>query len=265
MSQDVLDESIERAGAAAAAIPGVVAVSLGGSFAFGMADEWSDIDLHVYWRAPLASDAERAAVLATVADPGSIRAGIHDWGLEDHFAIQGRLAELVYVHLDDLAESVDTAYDAGLGDEGFATAQLTYVAASRVLHDREGALAALRARLAIYPEATRRRLLASLPNLLNVYLEQLRKAQARGDLLYVQHRRYTLQMVFFNLLFALNRRYHPGEKRLLLHTETCPLRPHECAARWMRVSRLPADDPALAELLASLVGDIRHLVERDTQ
>lgn len=265
MSQDILDESIRRAGAAAAAIPGVVAVSLGGSLAFGMADEWSDIDLHVYWRAPLASDDERAAILATVADPGSIRAGIHDWGLEDHFAIQGRLAELVYVHLDDLAASVEAAYEAGLGEEGFATAQLTYIAASRVLHDSEGALAALRARLAIYPEATRRRLLGNLPNLLDVYLEQLRKAQARGDLLYVQHRRYTLQMVFFNLLFALNRRYHPGEKRLLIHSENCPLRPEACAARWAHIARLPADDPALAELLASLIDDIRHLVERDTQ
>jgi hypothetical protein len=216
----------------------------------------------VYWRAPLAEAALREQRLSAVADAGSVAIGILTWGLEDHFALAGRNAELIYVSLDELLADVEQAYGAGLEGEGFTTANLNYVANGRPQYDSTGELLALRARLlAAYPEATRRRLLASHPELLRVYLAQLRRAQARGDLLYVQHRRYTAQMVFFNALFALNRRYHPGEKRLLIHAERCPLRPADCAERWSHVARIPADDMALADALGELVEDLCKLIE----
>lgn len=261
----IIDAAAERVAQAVVAevagLPGFVAISLGGSVAAGLADERSDLDLHVYWRAPLAGLATRAERLARVADAGSLRLDILSWGREDHLYVDGRMVELIYVPLDDLLADADRAYDEGLGDEGFATAQLYYVANGRPLHDPTGVLGALRARLATYPEATRRRLLASHPELLHTYMQQLRTAQARGDLLFVQHRRYTVQMVFFNALFALNRRYHPGEKRLLAHAEHCALRPDDCAARWARAARLAADDPALAQALGELVADLCTLIE----
>jgi predicted nucleotidyltransferase len=184
-------ERARRIAAAAAGIAGVAAISLGGSLASGLADERSDIDLHVYWRAPLADRAARAAALASLADPGT---------------------------------------------------QVAEVGAT-------------------YPEPTRRRVLASNPQLLRAYLGQLRKAQERSDLLFAQHRRYTIQMVFFNLLFALNRRYHPGEKRLLAHAEHIPQRPGRLRERWEQIALLPIDDPAVADLLEELVEEVSRLAE----
>lgn len=256
------DERLAQAvSAAVAELPGIVAVSLGGSAAAGLADERSDLDLHVYWREPLADLTKRADRLARIADAGSVAVEILTWGREDHLRVQGRLVELVYVPLDDLLGEAERAYGEGIGDEGFATARLYYVANGRLLHDPSGALGQLRARLASYPEATRHRLLASHPALLQTYLRQLRLAQSRGDLLFVQHRRYTVQMVFFNALFALNRRYHPGEKRLLAHAAHCALQPASCSARWEQAARLAADDPALAEVLGGLVSDLCKLIE----
>lgn len=246
---------------AAAALPGVLAISLGGSVAAGLADASSDFDLHVYWRAPLATDEQRAAGLAPAADPGSVVAGVQFWGLEDHLRVGGRPAELVYVNIDELRDELARAYGEGLAAEGFATALLYSAAQGRPLHDPQGQLAELRARLASYPEPTRQRLMASHPTLLRAYLKHLRTAQVRGDLLFVQHRRYTVQMVWFNALFALNRRYHPGEKRLLAHAAGCPLQPHDTAARWEQAARLPADDLLLAEALSGLVEDLCALIE----
>ena len=256
------EQVIHQIVAAVAEQPGFAAISLGGSVATGLADAVSDLDLHIYWRWPLAVPAARAEQLATCADAGSLEVEILTWGREDNFRVGGRHVELIYIPLDELLAEADQAYGAGLIDEGFATARLFYVASGQTLHDPSGDLGALQARLlAGYPEPTRRRLLEHHPELLRAYLGQLRKAHARGDLLFVQHRRYTVQMVFFNLLFALNRRYHPGEKRLLTHGDRCLLRPADMAARWSRAARLAADDPALPDLLGGLVDDLASLIE----
>lgn len=244
-------------------LSGVVAVALGGSAGSGLADAASDLDFYVYWEAPLASPDERAAHLAAIADAGSLRVGVTSWGLEDWFAVGGRPVELVYVAWGDVPAEIEWAYREGLTGEGFTTARLYTVARGRPLHDPAGLLGAARERLnRAYPEATRAALLRRQPALLEVYLKQLRVAQGRGDLLFAQHRRYTLQMVFFDLLFALNCQYHPGEKRLLAHATRCPLRPVDCEARWARVARLPADDPALARELGALVGELCDLARR---
>jgi hypothetical protein len=259
------DQILQRLVAACAELPGFEAMSLGGSAGAGLDDAQSDLDIHVYWRAPLAAPEQRAARLATCADPGSIELEVRFWGLEDHLRVGGRDVELIYVHLDDLRAEVERAYAEGLGAEGFATAQLYYVANGRPFYDPKGDLAALQTRLATYPEATRRRLLESHRPLLRAYLRHLRVAQSRGDLLFAQHRRYTIQMVFFNALFALNRLYHPGEKRLLLHAQRCAVQPPDLEVRWNHIARLPADDGALADLLSNLIDDLCQLIEAEHQ
>jgi hypothetical protein len=257
-TQDIIGQVV----AAVAELPGFAAISLGGSAATGLADGRSDLDLHVYWRAPLATPAERAARLVQIADAGSVEVEILEWGREDNLRIGGRLVELVYAPIDELIAEAEQAYGAGLITEGYTTARLFYVASGRPLYDPAGELSALRERLlGAYPEPTRRLLLRYHPALLRTYLGHLRLAQARGDLLMVQHRRYTVQMVYFNLLFALNRRYHPGEKRLLIHSRSCTLLPPGLAARWERSAHLAADDPELAQVLGGLVDDLCSLIE----
>jgi hypothetical protein len=229
-------------------ISGVIAVSLGGSVGSGLADADSDFDFHVFWTDPLASPTEREAHLATIADAGSIivRPGTASWELEDWFAVDGRLVELIYVAWRDVEADVASAYDRGLTDAEFTTARLHNYAHGHALHDPTGVLRATQERLNhAYPEATRDLLLRREPERLAMALKHLRTAQARRDVLFAQHRRYTVQAIFFNLLFALNRLYHPGEKRLLTHAERCPIRPADCAARWEYIALLPADDMAL--------------------
>jgi hypothetical protein len=244
-------------------IPGVIAVSLGGSVGSGLADAASDLDFHVFWAEPLAPPAEREAHLATIADAGSIiaRPGTASWDLEDWFAVDGRLVELIYIAWRDVEADVAQAYATGLTDGEFTTARLHNYAHGHAIHDPTGVLRATQDRLNLtYPEATRELLLRREPERLAMALKQLRVAQGRRDLLFAQHRRYTVQAIFFNLLFALNRRYHPGEKRLLKHAERCPIAPADLSARWEYIALLPADDMALEYLLTEIVGELCALV-----
>lgn len=58
------------------------------------------------------------------------------------------------------------------------------------------------------------------------YETQIRKAVSRGDLVSVNHRVSAFMESYFDLLFALNERTHPGEKRLVsLCRTTCSLLP----------------------------------------
>lgn len=261
-TQERREQIAQSVGAVVTSLPGVVGVTLGGSVAAGFADEHSDTDLHVYWREPLASDEQRAAQLRPIADPDSLEVGFTAWGLEDHLAVSGQKVELVYVSLANLVHDIEQAYTTGLRGEGFVTTQFYYLANGKVLADTAGEIGGLRKRLRSgYPEPTRQALLADNPMRLHAYLEQLRTAQARGDLLYVQHRRYSLQMVFFNLLFALNRRYHPGEKRLLKHARKCSLRPAYMKGRWAAIARLPANSHDLPNNIEALVEELLELVK----
>ena len=81
------------------------------------------------------------------------------------------------------------------------------------------------------------------------------------ELVTEEHRRYTLQMVYFNMLFAVNRRYHPGEKRLLVHGERCPARPERQTELWTEIALRPVDDTMVAEMLQDLVDELCKLAE----
>jgi hypothetical protein len=250
---------------AIADLPGVAAIALGGSTAAGLADEASDLDVYVYYHQPLAVAADRAVRLRLLADEGTLKMGIPTFGLEDHLYVQHKLIELVYLDLDRLSAEVKQAYGQGLSSEGYTTALLYILVRSPILHDATGEVTALSAQLrAGYPEPTRARLLREHPQLLRYYLELLRISQGRDDLLFVQHMRYSVQTIFFNLLFALNRLYHPGGKRLLKHAQRCIIQPADLAERWNDISRLPADDGALADRLEELIDDLFRLIEADS-
>lgn len=242
--------------AALTTIPGVRAVLLGGSRATGTDDGASDTDLYALRRGPLSPEAVRAAVLAPFADHGTVT---HDatWGVEDRLHIDGRLVEVMHFDLSEFG--VDEAFDPGLDPNGYTTAFLHTLARGVPLADPHGELAALTSRLATYPEPTAQRILARTPTELASYLEQLTKAQDRADWPSVLHRRTALQTAWFDALFALNRAYHPGEKRLLDHADRLPVTVPDQRTRWEEVTLARGDDPNLIAQLRALVDDLLAL------
>ena len=67
---------------------------------------------------------------------------------------------------------------------------------------------------------------AVLRRVIPSYTHQVEKAARRGDWVSVNHRVAALLASYFDVIFALNRVLHPGEKRLVqIVEERCPLRP----------------------------------------
>ena len=95
-----------------------------------------------------------------------------------------------------------------------------------------------------YPEELRRAIVAKNHPILRAmsssYLQQIEIAVQREDFVSINHRTAALLASYFDILFALNRLPHPGEKRLLHYAEAlCAQRPPLMRQQITRSSAMP--------------------------
>jgi hypothetical protein len=64
---------------------------------------------------------------------------------------------------------------------------------------------------------------------LHSYEQQIRSAFRRRDRVSLNHRTAAWLASYFDVLFAANRRFNPGEKRLLVHVQVLPAVPEAVA------------------------------------
>ena len=206
-----------------AALPAVAAVALGGSRGAGGlgAAAGSDMDVEVYTRDEIPVDARRAIVEAT---GGAARAEMDHryWGPADEWVhpATGIHVDVVYFDAGWMEDRIAAVLDRHEPSLGYTTCFWHTVRGCVPLADPNGWLSALKERADVpYPDELRARIVglnhpvlrAALPS----YANQLAKAAARRDLVSVDHRLAGLLASYFDVLFAVNRVTHPGEKRLV--------------------------------------------------
>lgn len=262
---------IERLGALFAERPEVVAVALGGSRASDAADAASDIDLYVYTRAEIPVEAREAMVARA---GGATRADMAQnyWGPSDQWfdAATGVEVDAVYFDaawMDDQVRRVLRDHRPSLG---YTTAFCHTVRHSRPLHDPDGWFTALQmACAAPYPEELRRAIIAwnrpLLRDIITSYAAQIEKALQRDDRVSLNHRLAALLASYFDILFAFNRVWHPGEKRLVARASALCERLPEGMADDLEAVLAAAGtaDPALTLHLHRLLDRLDALLAAD--
>jgi hypothetical protein len=176
----------------------------------------------------------------------------------------GRGIDLIYFGTLWMEEQLDRVLVQHQASLGYTTAFWATIRRSLPLYDRDGWFATLQARAnEPYPEPLRRAIIAKNHPILrrktSAYLHQLEKAFARQDRVSLNHRLAALLASYFDILFALNRLPHPGEKRLVWYArELCPLRPEEMEAQLDALLKAQAasweDDRLLREANALIDG-----------
>ena len=211
-------------------LPQVEAVALAGSYTTGHAGPDSDIDLYVYLREELPVDV-RASMIRARAERIEINNQFWEPGDEwieagTHIAVDVMYRSKAWI--EDQLDRVLVRHEASVG---YSTCFWYNVLTSHVLYDRNGWYPAIHERMGQpYPEPLRRAIIAKnhpiLRETISSYLHQLEKAAARRDLVSVNHRVAALLASYFDILFAVNRMPHPGEKRLVEMAEAqCAKRP----------------------------------------
>lgn len=203
-----------------------------------------DIDVFVYCSA-IPSVHSRIAALESVPEAlGEYRTGVFSgghWGTGDLVYINGVETWLMYFTVDEAVAEVDSVLRGDRPDKTdgyfYPTGRCAMLAGIEILCDKTSFLAALKERLATYPEELSGKLaeyhLAKLND-----TEDFERAVARGDALFYH---FTLEIAldhFLQALFALNRVFFPSRKRSLEYISKFPKKPENCEARLLEVVRL---------------------------
>jgi len=201
-------------------LPQVEVIALGGSRASGRADGLSDFDVYVCADATI-SLATRRDIVQQLGGASVDNLG-HDYfgGGDEWRDAAGTHFDLMYLGSGWLREQVERPLKRYQPTLGYSTAFAYTVSRATILHDPDGAFATLQAvTLESYPNALREAVVhynhPLLRNTISSYWVQLEKATARGDLVSLNHRLTALLASYFDIIFAVNRALHPGEKRLL--------------------------------------------------
>ena len=213
-----------------AALAQVQAVALAGSRTTEFPDDESDFDLYVYvtedipleMRAEIAADSARAEIGNATWEPGD------EWV----DAATGTRFDVMYRHVRWIEEQLERVLVRHEASVGYSTCFWYNVLHSQALYDQAGWFAEQQRKAGQpYPVELRRAIVAKNYPLLrrnqSSYLHQIELAVKRNDPVSVNHRVAALLASYFDVLFAVNERPHPGEKRLLLHAARCPKVPRE--------------------------------------
>ena len=211
------------------ALPQVEAIALGGSRAGDHFDEKSDYDIYLYITSPIPENI-RQEIFASCCS--CVEIGNHFWEYEDNGTLlDGIDFDILYRDLNDFTAGVASVVEQYEAHNGYTTCMWHNLRTCKILYDRDGRLTAAQQRFLVpYPPALKANIIERNHKLLTgsfpCYQDQIKKAAARGDLVSINHRVAAFLESYFDILFALNERTHPGEKRLIkLCLEQCPILP----------------------------------------
>ncbi len=214
---------------------GVQAIALGGSQAGGLTDSASDIDLYVF-TTRLIPLSQRQAILQL---RGALRADmdLQYWDPGDEWIDlpSGIEVDVMYWEPAWVTAQVERVVLQHQAWMGYTTCHWHTIRHLQPLFDPTGWLRDLQTLAAHpYPEPLRRAIVAKnhaiLRNVIPAYEHQIARAARRGDLVSLNHRVAALLASYFDVLFALNRQTHPGEKKLIrLAEQNCPRLPEGMA------------------------------------
>ena len=247
------------------ALPAVEAIALGGSRAGESYDEKSDYDVYLYCTEPV-PEAARRDILSRCCDRMEI--GNQFWEYEDNCTLKNGVdIDILYRSLDAFTADVASVVEECRARNGYTTCMWHNLMTCRIVYDRDGRLAAAKRRFDVpYPEALRQRIIERNMRLLHTalpaYDAQIAKAVRRGDRVSVCHRTAAFLESYFDVIFALNRRTHPGEKRLVqLCRAHCPVLPERFEENLDGLfGDLFARPERVGEDLAAIVGALERVL-----
>lgn len=249
-------------------IPQVEAIALGGSRATHRQDAKSDYDVYVYLTGAVEA-AARVGILEKYCRYMEI--GNAFWELEDDVTLKDGIdMDIIYRDLDGFEATVAAVAVDCNPCNGYTTCMWHNLLTCKIICDKRGRLQRAKDRFSVpYPEELRNNIIkrntALLYNAMPAYLFQLNKANKRNDRVSVIHRTAAFLESYFDVIFALNKRTHPGEKRLIeLCARNCSILPDRFEENLNRLfDDMLIHNDNLTEDLNDIVSELESVLTRE--
>lgn len=210
----------------------VESIAIGGSLSSGMDDADSDVDMYIY-SVDTFPAGHRKAIAEKFAAPGALQVCNSIWEPGDEWtdSESGVAFDIMFRTTDWINEKIDSVLVRHSPSLGFTTCFVYNVLRSECIFDRSEFYAGLRKRTDIpYPPELSQAIIKHNRFVLRVlqsnYIHQLELAVKRGDSFSVLHRTDEFFKSVYDIIFAINRAWHPGEKRIAAHIRNlCPKLP----------------------------------------
>lgn len=244
----------------------VFAVVQAGSRTSGQSDELSDYDIYVYsdMEIPVEFRTELAKMYSNdyEIDNRYFETG-DEWNLKAEYGASGM--DFMFRSINWIQDCIENVYNKHYASNGYTTCFLHNVATSKILYDKNGWFKGLQDKIARgYPKELRNNIIKRNMMLLKdkknaSYLEQIKFAVKRNDPVSINHRISAFLASYFDVLFAVNEIFHPGEKRLIKyakqHCKTLPQNFEEDLTQLFKVS----DEEKIA-ILDNMVERLRTIL-----
>ena len=243
----------------------VEAIALGGSRAGENYDEKSDYDVYVYITAPI-NEETRRGILEKYCHYMEI--GNHYWEQEDNCVLKNGIdIDILYRDPNAFREDVSDVVEKYEARNGYTTCMWHNLLTCKIIYDENGTLQKMKERFSVpYPEQLRKNIIKRNTNLLYAampaYSLQIKKACERNDRVSIVHRTAAFLESYFDVIFALNRSTHPGEKRLMeLCEHKCTLLPKNFAENLVKLFHdMSADTGAVCDDIDEIVMELKKII-----
>jgi hypothetical protein len=239
-----------------AANPKVAGVLLAGSVARGIADQFSDIEIDVYWHTP-PNDEDRTAPIER-ADWGVVYRHVDENEWADGILIEGVKVDTSQFLVSTIERYLDDALVRAEIEPEYQV-RITAIQHGYALHGAD-LIERWRARAASYPEALTLAMLAEYCAFRPRYL--LEMLAARDDVLLLHQDLVAAEQQILSVLMGLNRVYapHPFHKWLDWEIGQLAIAPPDLNRRLRQILR--AEPRAAVDQLHRLIEETFALIER---
>ena len=262
MASDLVSAIVPRL----AAIHGVRAIALGGSYARGTQLPDSDIDLGLYYgeKSPFSVDALQRLAEEINDEPGPVVTGFGRWGRWVNggawLVVKGQRLDLLYRSIDALERTIEECRQGRFESDyyqqppyGFHSyVYLGELSICKSLHDPEGVVAELKGRIVTYPEALKRAVVSRFLWGAEFTLPQAKTFAARGDAYSAAGCMTRVVSALVQAMYALNERYFVSDKGALHEIERFEKRPPEFSLTVAKCLSLSGGGDALAKSVRRL-------------
>lgn len=242
----------------------VKAIALGGSGTAKTSDNISDIDIYIFTETDIQVEL-REEIIKKYSS--KYEAGGEYFGQGDEFFVDklNKQLDVMYWNINWFENTVKNVWEKYYPSNGYTTAFLFTLNNFEIIYDKNNWLKNLQKSIQTdYPDELRQNIIKRNIMLLKdkpfaSYYEQIEKAIKRKDFVSINHRISAFLASYFDIIFAINKLLHPGEKRLIQYAKNnCKILPQNFEENIEKL--LTAKSTEILTVLDNIIIDLRKII-----